>query len=127
MTDTKDNKRQIPTDQRFRVIPVILGAKSITEGCKIARINRDTFYEYLKDPTFKTEFVNQRREIIDLALHELKAATGEAVAVLKKLLGAKQEAVRLKTALGLLEHISNFIRYEDLENRMNEIERRQQK
>ena len=127
MSKSNDNSCQKLTDRRFKVIPVILGAKSVSDGCKSAKISRETFYQYLKDPVFKAEFVNQRREIIDIALHELKSAAGEAVAVLKKLLGAKQEHVRLKTALGLLEHISNFIRYEDLELRMSEIERSQKK
>ncbi len=124
MKKEADNNRQNPTDRRFRVIPVILAAKNISEGVKAAKISRDTFYEYLKDPAFKAEFVKQRREIVDLALHELKAAAGEAVAVLRKLLTARHEVIRLRTALGILEHISKFIQHEELEQRITELERK---
>ena len=127
MTETNDKNRQNLTDRKLRIIPIILAAKTITEGVKNARISRDTFYEYLKDPVFKTEFIRQRKEIVDLALHELKTATGEAVAVLRKLLGARHEGVRLRTALGLLDHISKFIQLEELEQRITELERRQKK
>ena len=34
MKKEADKKRQNPTDRRFRVIPIILGAKNITEGVK---------------------------------------------------------------------------------------------
>jgi len=124
MKEEADKTRQNPTDRRFRVIPVILGARNISEGVKAAKISRDTFYEYLKDPIFKTEFVRQRKEIVDLALHELKTAAGEAVAVLRKLLGARQEGVRLRTALGMLEQISKFIQLEELEQRITALERK---
>ena len=127
MKKEADKNCQNPTDRRFRIIPVILGAKNISEGVKAAKISRDTFYEYLKDPVFKAEFVKQRREIVDLALHELKSAAGEAVTVLRKLLTARHEAIRLRTALGILEHISKFIQHEELEQRITELERRQKK
>ncbi len=115
------------TDKQLKAIPVILGAKSISAGIEKAKISRTTFYEWLKASDFKAEFVRQRGEIVDLALSELKTAAGEAVAVLRKLLGAKQEGVRLRTALGMLEHISKFIQFEELEKRIIELERRQKK
>lgn len=127
MKEEPDKNCQNPTDRRFRVIPIILGAKNVSEGVKNAKISRDTFYEYLKDPIFKAEFVRQRKEIVDLAMHELKTAAGEAVAVLRKLLGARQEGVRLRTALGMLEHISKLIQIEELEERIEALERRYKK
>ena len=36
MKKEADNNRQNPTDRRFRVIPVILAAKNISEGVKAA-------------------------------------------------------------------------------------------
>lgn len=52
---------------------------------------------------------------------------GEAVAVLRKLLGARQEGVRLRAALGMLENISKFTQLEELEERLNQLERRSRK
>lgn len=101
------------TKNQTKAIPAILGAKSITAGVAKAGISKTTFYEWLKVPEFEKEFKRQRKAIVDLALHELKTSAGEAVAVLIKLLASEQETVRLRTALGMLEHISKFIQLEE--------------
>jgi len=119
-----EQDRTVLTDKQLKAIPVILGAKSISKGIEKAKISRTTFYEWMKAPEFKAEFVRQRKEIVEIALHELKTSAGEAVAVLRKLLGARQEGVRLRTALGMLEHISKFIQLEELEERIEALERR---
>jgi hypothetical protein len=126
MNETERNGT-ILTGKQLKAIPVILAARNITEGLNKAKVSKTAFYEWLKVSEFKDEFVRQRKEIVDLALHELKTAAGEAVAVLRTLLGARQEGVRLRTALGMLEHISKFIQMEELEQRITDLERRQQK
>lgn len=111
------------TRNQLKAIPLILEARSITEGVKKAGISKTTFYDWLKTPEFKAEFVRQRQELIDLALHELKTTASEAVGVLRGLLKAEGEGVRLRTALGILEHIGKFIELEKLEGRIEELER----
>lgn len=111
------------TKNQLKALPVILGAKNITAGVQKAGISKTTFYEWIKTPKFKAEFVRQRKDIIDLALHELKASTSDAVAVLRGLLNSKQENIRLRTALGMLDHISKFIELEELEQRIIELEK----
>ena len=126
MTDTN---RQNPalSEKQLQAIPAILSAKNITGGCRKAGINRDTFYTWLKDPAFKSEFERQRNEIIDLALHELRGLTGQAVEVLRGLLKAKSEAVRLKTAMGIIESVLKAKEIEDLEARLSILEGRLEK
>jgi len=119
-----DEIEQSLTEKQLKAIPIILAAKSITEGIEKAKISRGTFYGWMKIPEFKAEFVRQRQEVVDLALHELKTSAGEAVSVLRKLLSARQEGVRLRTALGMLDHISKFIQLEELEQRITALERR---
>lgn len=109
--------------KQSKALPVILACSSIAEGCLKARISRDTFYTWIKEPAFKAEFERQRKELVDLALHELKGAAGEAGEVLRKLLKAKNENVRLKAALGLLDHIRKFIELDDIEERLRKLER----
>lgn len=72
------NSQNLTTDRRFRIIPVLLGAKNISEGVKAAKISRDTFYSYLRDPVFKAEFVKQRKELVDVAFHELIVSGGSS-------------------------------------------------
>ena len=71
MTDklTKSNKIQQNneetklTDRQLKVIPIIVTSPTYTEGCKKAKLNRTTFYDWLKQPDFKTELDRQRDEI----------------------------------------------------------------
>lgn len=118
-----DNNCKDLSRRQLKAIPIILQAKNITEGANNAGITRQTFYEWYQHPEFRAEFTRQRQEVIDLALHELKTLTGEAVDVLRNLLKAEGEGVRLRTALGVLEHVGKFIELEDLEKRISDIER----
>ncbi len=112
------------TKNQLKAIPLILEAKSITEGVKKAGISKTTFYEWLKITEFKAEFTKQRQELIDLALHGLKTSTSEAVNVLRELLNASNESVRLRTAQTILENVLKSIEIENIENRIEELERK---
>ena len=57
------------TKKQLKVIPLILAAKSITEGVKKAGISKTTLYEWLKDPKFKAEVNERQQEVVDFALH----------------------------------------------------------
>lgn len=117
-----DNQKSLTTRQR-KAIPVILASRTITEGVKKAGVKRETFYQWIRDPEFKAEFTRQRQEIIDFAMHELKASASEAVTVLRGLLSAESEGVRLRAALGMLDQIGKFIELEALECRIEALEK----
>ncbi len=118
-----DGTVQNLTKNQLTAIPLILEAKTITEGVRNAGISKTTFYEWLKAPEFKAEFVRQRQVLVDLALHELKTSTSEAVGVLRELLKAEGESVRLRTAQAILENVLKSIEIENLEKRIDELER----
>ncbi len=122
-----DEQNKTLAPRQREAIPKILAAKNITEGVKKARIKRETFYSWLKDPLFKAEFARQRDEIIDLALYELKSTASEAVNVLKSFLNAESESVRFRSATAILEHISKFRELESIERRIEAIERKMEK
>lgn len=112
------------SEKQLKAIPAILGSATITEGCRKAKVSKTSFYEWMKEPAFKAEFIRQRNDLVSLALDELKGCTGEAVKVLRALLKSKKEGVRLRTATAILDHVGKFIEYEELEHRLTEIERR---
>ena len=121
-----DTNPQFPalSAKQLKAIPVILSARNIAEGCKKTRICRDTFYDWFKNPAFKSEFERQRQEIVEAALHELKLTTGEAVKTLRELLKTQEDSVRLRTATAILDHIGKFIELENIEKRLTEIEKK---
>lgn len=108
--------------RQLKSIALILQCPSIAEGCRAAGISRETFYNWLQNSDFKAEFIRQRQELIDLALHELKASAGEAVGVLRELLKAEGESVKLRTAQSILEAVLKSIEIENLETRVSLLE-----
>jgi len=117
-----ENKKALSTRQQ-RAIPIILASKTITAGVKKAGIKRETFYKWIREPAFKAAFTEQRQEIIELALHELKTSASEAVSVLRELLKAEGESVRLRTAQTILDNVLKSIELENIEKRVEELER----
>lgn len=100
-----DKTEQELTRNQLKAMPIILEAKNITQGVKKAGISRNTFYLWLKIPEFRTEFLRREQEIVDLAAHELKAAASEAVIVMRDLLKAKNDGIRLRTAVELIKYV----------------------
>jgi len=41
------------SERQLRVIPFLLGAPSVEEGCKRARVSKAAVYEWLKEETFR--------------------------------------------------------------------------
>lgn len=111
------------SERQIKSIALILQHPSIAEGCRVAEISRETFYNWMATlPAYKAEFIKQRQALIDLALHELKVSASEAVAVLRELLGAEDEGVRLRTAQSILGAVLKSIEIENIETRVSLLE-----
>ena len=67
------------TPRQRRAIPLILGARSIEEGCRGAGISPVTWYAWLKTGGFKAEVDRQREAVISEALDGLKGSVRCAV------------------------------------------------
>ncbi|MEW6714943.1 MAG: hypothetical protein AB1306_07640 [Nitrospirota bacterium] len=123
LAEQNAQNRTALTERQHKAISAVLNSKNISEGVKAAKISRTQFYEFMKNPDFKAEFKRQRNELIDLALHELKISTAEAVGVLRKLLSAKNEGIQFKTATAIIENVLKSIQIENLEERLTKIEK----
>lgn len=110
------------TDKQLAAIPKIIEGKTITDGVKRAGISKVTIYEWLKEPEFKAELQRQRADIIDCALFELKASAGEASKVLRNLLDSENEHIRLKAATTIIDSVTKFKEYEEIEHRLTALE-----
>ena len=78
----------------------LLESPSIREAAKTSGIGEATFYRYLKDKDFLTQFREARRLIVETSITQLQQASGEAVETLKKNLtcgnpAAENQAARL--------------------------------
>ena len=111
------------SEKQTKAIVAILQSRTIAEGCRKAKISRETFYTWLKESAFKAEFEGQGKEIIDFALHELKTASREAVEVLRGLLKSGQDGIRYKAATAIIENVLKSLELEGLNNRIEALER----
>lgn len=110
------------TDRQRRVIPIILSCKTIVTGCRKARLSRTTLYEWLKQPEFKKAFEVESRETVEEALRALKMLANDSVNVLSRLLRARSESVRYRTATAIIENLLRSRDQDELESRLAQLE-----
>lgn len=110
------------TDKQLRVIPFLLEAPSIEEGCKRAKVSKATVYTWLKEEAFREELRRQREEVVRGALETLKANTAKATETLVKLLDSDKEGIQARAAEDVIEFAQRAIEHEDLEKRVAELE-----
>jgi len=119
-TENMNKVLQKLTENQIKSLPLILGAGSITQGCEQANISRTTFYAWLENDDFRNEFFKKRREVFNFAIEELKSSVNEAVSVLRGLLNAPSDRVKLRASEAILE---NAIRLMEIENLLGRLER----
>ncbi len=127
-TETNKNqqidKKSELTARQLKAIPVIVANPTYTKGCKKAKLNRTTFYEWLKIPEFKTELDHQRDEVVAEAFGVLSQGLTKAVETLVGLLDNKDNRIKRLAAKDIIDFIVRHKENEDLDRRLTEIEKR---
>ena len=127
---TKSNKSQQNdeetklTDRQLKAIPIIVASPTYIEGCEKAKLNRTTFYEWLKNPEFKVELNRQRDDVATEAFGILSQSLTKAIETLVDLLNHKDDRLKRLTAKDIIEYILKHKEVEDLEKRLTAIEQR---
>jgi hypothetical protein len=118
-----DEKTQL-ADRQLKAIAVIVASPTYSEGCKKAKINRTTFYEWLKEPEFKAELDRQRDKITAEAFAILTQNITRAVETLTGLLDTQDNRLKRLAAKDVIDFIIRHKENEDLEKRLTVIEQR---
>ena len=107
-----------------KLIPLILGERSIEAGTKKAGVSRSRFYDLMKDEHFRAEYIRQSRELVEMAGLDLRATASAAVSTMRQLMTdpAVNEGVRLRAAMAILEMNARFVEAQDLADRINQVE-----
>jgi hypothetical protein len=117
----KETKNTL-TDRQCQAIPHLLAAKSLEEGCRQAKVAKNTFYSWLQNEAFREELRKQREKIVEGALETLKANMNKATETLVKLLESQNEGIQHKAAKDIIEFTVNTMEIEDLESRIEALE-----
>jgi hypothetical protein len=116
------NKNQQISTKMQKAIPVILSEKTISKGCKKAGIDRATFYNWMNHSSFKEEFLNQSRQLLNFSIYELRYKIDASAKTLGKLLESKNENIRLKAACNIFDYVYKYFELIDLNSRVDKIE-----
>ncbi|MHC4735717.1 MAG: phBC6A51 family helix-turn-helix protein [Planctomycetota bacterium] len=118
----QNNKKTKLTERQLKVIPLIVVSPTYTEGCKKAKLNRTTFYKWLKIPEFKAELDTQRNKVVAEAFSVLSQSLTKAVETLVGLLDNKDDRLKRLTAKDIIDFIIRHKEIEDLDERLTAIE-----
>ncbi len=108
----------------FKSISFIVSSPTYTEGMKKAKVNRSTFYKWLKVSAFKEELDRKRDEIADEAFGVLSQSLTKAVETLVALLDNKDDRLKRLTAKDIIDFMIRHKEIEDLDKRLTAIEQR---
>ena len=89
-----------------------------------AKVNRSTFYKWLKEPEFKAELDRQRDEVTAEAFGVLSQGLTKAVEALVSLLDNKDDRLKRLAAKDIIDFIIRHKENEDLDERLKEVEKR---
>ncbi len=117
------NNGKLTAKQR-RTIPFIVSNPTYTEGMQKAKVNRSTFYKWLKEPEFKAELDRQRDEVTAEAFGVLSQSLTKAVETLVGLLDVKDDRLKRLAAKDVIDFIVRHKENEDLDERLTAIEQR---
>lgn len=118
----QNTKKTKLTNRQLKAIPIIVTSPTYSEACKKAKVNRTTFYEWLKIPEFKAELDRQRDEIAAEAFGVLSQSLTKAVEALVGLLDTKDQRLKRLVCKDIIEHFLNYKHNKELEGRLEAIE-----
>ena len=118
----QNNEKSQLTERQLKIIPIIVTSPTYTDGCKKARLNRTTFYQWIKQPEFKAELERQRDEIAFEAFGVLTQSLTKAIETLTSLLDYKDDRLKRLTANDIIGHFLKHKEIKELEERIQQIE-----
>jgi len=98
-------------------------SSTVQSACKQAKISRGTFYEWLKDETFKNTLERYRTEAVTEGYNLLKDALGRAVENLIELIDDPSPGVRRYVCKDIIEFNLKVKELQEIENRIDRIEK----
>ena len=106
-------------------IAALLTQRNVEEAAKTAGISTPTLLRWMKEPEFQAAYREARRMAYSQAVAKLQqGATAAATTLLKVMLDqATPASVRVRAAECIMNHSSKAIEIEDVEARVEELER----
>ncbi len=109
--------------KQLKALPILASEVNCNEACRQVGISRDCFYEWMKQPLFKTELNKMRNELVQDAVIQLKVNAIKATSTLVKLTDRDDNpGVQRAAANDILNHVVKFQELQELEDRITVLE-----
>ena len=95
------------TPQQEKAAVLLASGKTMTETAKEVKIERSTLYQWAEKPNFKAYYNSLVKEIQDNSKNSLFGLIDEAFKSLRESLKSKNESVKLKAALSVIDRLQN--------------------
>ncbi len=111
--------------KKEQAIAALLSHRTTEEAAAAVGIGISTLLRWLKEPEFRTAYLQARREAVSQAVARMQQATGAAGVTILKLMTDPNSpaAVRLRAAESVFGLAVKGIEIEDIETRLSELER----
>ena len=116
-------KSDLSTNQQ-KALTALLAEPTVAAAADRCGLNARTLYRYLADTPFKAELRQRQDAILASVTSALVGLSGEAVQALRDVLTDKKatHAVKVRAALGWLQHMRDAIELADLADRVARLE-----
>ena len=106
-----------------KALVALLNSPSIVEAANSSGLSEETFYRYLKDNDFKSDYRAAKRQTVEAAITRIQQLTGEAVETLQRNLTCENPAVEVRAAQAILDSAIKGVEIDDILERLEVIER----
>jgi hypothetical protein len=110
------------TGRQLQTIAAVVGARSVEEGLRTAKVAKATYYSWLRDPTFAAEQRQQATALAETALHALTGLVESAIGVIRSTLVQGTEAMKLRAALAVFDRIARLLEMDRIQARLQKLE-----
>ena len=113
------------TQKQTRAMLALLEHPTLRDAAAAIGVGESTLYRWTQLPTFKTAYMDARREAVRQSIAHLQSATGEAVTCLRDVMKSAKasDSAKVSAARAVLELALKAVEIEDLAERLATLEK----
>ncbi len=105
-----------------RVLAALLSHPTIGAAASASNISERTIFRWLQREDFQQRYNDARRSVVDDSIRDLHAATGEAVATLRRNLNCGNHHAENRAAMAILSQSLNGVAISEQQERIERLE-----
>lgn len=108
--------------KQTKLIALLLSERTIDDACSKAKVNPATYWRWMQDTKFLSEYRKMRRGILENTVAKLQSVTYQAIDTLERNLSCESPSAEIRAAQIILEQSIKGLEILDIENRVEHLE-----